>query len=302
MASPEFHELTVPPEASGERLDKVLGAEPGFSRTLARKLIDAGAVFVDGVRTRRAARPVAAGERIRAPRGLPPTSGEDLGPRVLHRDRHLLVVDKPAGVPSAPTPLGVRGTLPDLLKNQLGLRELPRVVHRLDADVSGVLALALDREGARRLTAAFEAGTARKWYRAVVRGALPAPAGTVEAPIARDPARKGRMRVAPGGDPARTDYRDLGEVPGYPGCHALEIRLHTGRTHQIRVHLAHLGCPLVGDRWYGGPRRVADGAGALVAVPRLCLHAARLEIPLGADPSGPLTVFEAPLPELLPPR
>jgi 23S rRNA pseudouridine1911/1915/1917 synthase len=108
------------------------------------------------------------------------------------------------------------------------------------------------------------------------------------------------MRVAPGGDPARTDYRDLGLVPGYPGCRALEIRLHTGRTHQIRVHLAHLGCPLLGDRWYGGRHRVTNAAGQAVPVTRLCLHAARLELPLGGDPGGELAVFEAPLPDFLP--
>lgn len=292
--------VTVPPGAAGERLDRFLGAQPGFSRTLARRLIDAGAVFVQGTRIRRASRPISPGEVIRAPRGLPPLCETSLGPRVLHQDRHLLVVDKPPGVPSAPTPLGVRGTLPELLREQLGLGQLPLVVHRLDRDVSGVMALALTREGARRLTLAFEHKNVRKHYRAIVWGAPPLESGTVEAPLGRDPARRGRMRVAPGGDPARTDFRRLGEVPGYGGCHLLELRLHTGRTHQIRVHLAHLGCPIVGDRFYGGPLRVTDETGRTVAVPRLCLHSARLELPL-ADPDGPLSTFEAPLPELLPP-
>lgn len=299
MAPIETITITVPAEAAGERLDRFLGSQPGFSRTLARKLIDAGAVFVGSARIRRASRPMAAGETIRAPRSLPPVPEVELGPRLLHRDKRFLVVDKPAGVASAPTPLGVRGTLPALLAEQLGLARPPLVVHRLDRDVSGVMALALDREGARRLTRAFEEGQVRKLYRAVVRGAPPQEEGTLDAPIGRDPARRGRMRVAPGGDPARTDYRWLGEVSTYPGLHHLELRLHTGRTHQIRVHLAHLGCPLVGDRFYGGPLRVTDHEGRSVAVPRLCLHSARLELPLGA-PGEALTAFEAPLPELLP--
>lgn len=300
MAPMEMIELTVSLAEAGERLDKVLGAHPALSRTLARKLIDSGAVFVEGRRTHRASRAMAAGERIRVPRELPTLVEVDLVPRLLHRDERLLVVDKPAGIPSAPTPLGVTGTLPALLAQQLGLGRLPLVVHRLDRDVSGVMALALDKEGARRLTAAFQAGSVRKWYHALVAKAPPLEAGTLDAPIGRDPCRRGRMIVSGGGDPARTDYRVTGAVPGYPGCHVLELRLHTGRTHQIRVHLAHLGCPLLGDRWYGGPRRITSLAGKSVPVPRLGLHSLRLELPLG-DPQGPLEVFEAPLPELLPP-
>lgn len=296
----EMIEFTVPQGSAGERLDRVLGAQPGFSRSLARKLIDAGAVFVQGARTRQASRPLGAGERVKAPTGLPPLPEVDLGPRVLYRDRHLLLVDKPAGVPSAPTPLGIRGTLPALVSEQLGLGQLPLVVHRLDRDVSGVMALALSREGARRLTLAFERGLVRKHYLALISGSPPEKEGTVEAPIGRDPARRGRMRIWPGGDAARTGYRCLGAEPGYPSCTRLELRLYTGRTHQIRVHLAHLACPLLGDRFYGGPLRVKDAQGRAVSVPRLCLHSARLELPLGAV-EGPLSCFEAPLPELLPP-
>ncbi|MDY0002258.1 MAG: RluA family pseudouridine synthase [Polyangia bacterium] len=299
MAPIESIELQVPPGAAGERLDRVLGQAEGFSRSLARKLIDAGAVFVNGARTRRASRPMSPGELIRAPRSLPPIPRAELGPRILHRGEGILVVDKPSGVASAPTPLGIRGTLPWLLSEQLGLPALPIVVHRLDLEVSGVMALALDRRGARLLSKAFEGGLARKHYFAIVSGAPPAIEGEVEAPIGKDPGRRGRMRVAPSGDPARTGYRRQGAPSGYQGCEQLSIRLHTGRTHQIRVHLSHLGCPILGDRFYGGPRRVRSAEGSWVTVPRLCLHSHRLELPLGGR-AGELMTFEAPLPELLP--
>jgi RluA family pseudouridine synthase len=215
--------------------------------------------------------------------------------RVLYRDEQLLVVDKPAGVAAAATPQGERGTLPALLARQLGLPRPPHVVHRLDRPVSGVMALALDGAGARAHTAQFESGRARKEYCALVQGAPPRDRGTIEAPIGRDPRRRGRQRVDARGAPARTDYqvRERGSVER--PLSALWLRLHTGRTHQLRVHLAYLGCPILGDALYGGPQQVTTAAGTR-AVTRLCLHAARLTL---EAPDGSLRVFEAPVPEFL---
>lgn len=294
-----FHDFVVGEDiVSGivsQRLDKALGAQEGCSRTMARKLIDAGAVFVNGRRVLRQSSPVRVGDRIRAPQRLPPLPAVVLD-EPLHRDRHVLALNKPVGVPSAPTPLGIRGTLPDLAREQLGLGRRPIVVHRLDADVSGVMVLALDRAGAKRVTSWFTEGKARKWYRALVAGAPPQAQGRIEVGIARDPARSGRMRADGAGDSARTDYRVLGGAP--PGCTALELRLHTGRTHQLRVHLAWLGCPVLGDRWYGGPQVLDGPDGANQPVGRLCLHSQRLEV-AGEGPGGADLVLQTPVPDFL---
>ena len=291
-----FHEFVVTASQQGIRLDKILGAREGCSRTLARKLIDAGAVFVNDRRVRRASQPVEAGDRIRAPDQLPPVLEVDLASRVLHRDAHVLVVDKPAGVPSAPTPLGIRGTLPHMLREQLGLSREPTVVHRLDSGASGVLALALTRTGAQRVSQWFTGKSVEKWYRALVVGSPPASAGTLDWPLARDPGRPGRMRVSPQGAPSRSDYRVLGTPEELTGCTGVSLQLFTGRTHQLRVHLAELGCPVLGDPWYGGRRVLTDPAGRRVTAGRLCLHAHRLLV-TGAGPRGSRLELEAPLPD-----
>jgi RluA family pseudouridine synthase len=278
MSPIRYHEFPASAAEAGHRLDQVLGSRPGCSRSLARRLIDAGAVFVDGRRVKRASLILSAGQQVRAPTALPERVGPQEPIPVLLREAGLLAVIKPVGVPSAPTPLGERGCLPALLAEQLGLRETPIVVHRLDVDVSGVIVLAENRAAARMITAWFTEGRTEKIYHALVRGAPPSVEGEVAAPLGRDPARRGRMRVHPAGDPALTGWRVLREVAGVRDATELEVRLHTGRTHQIRVHLAHLGCPLLGDRWYGGPGSVVAADGRTIAVPRLCLHAHRLRV------------------------
>ncbi len=288
-----FHDFVVGSDIVSQRLDKVLGQRSGCSRTKARKLIDAGAVFVNGRRVVRQSSPVGAGDRIRAPEQLPPLPSVVLG-EPLHRDRHFLALNKPTGVPAAPTPLGIRGTLPELARVQFELKSRPLVVHRLDVDVSGVMVLALNRAGTQRLTGWFTEGKARKFYRALVSGKPPAAQGRIEESIGRDPARAGRMCVHRSGDAARTDYRVLPDLAP-PGCTALELRLHTGRTHQLRVHLAWLGCPVLGDRWYDGPL-VVESEGT--PIPRLCLHSHRLEVS-GGSLKGADLLLEAPVPDFL---
>jgi 23S rRNA pseudouridine1911/1915/1917 synthase len=246
-------------------------------------------VFLEGRRCKQASRPVRRGERVevhleeggRAPAAAAPLDRS----RLLYADEHLAAVDKPAGVPAQPTLASDRGHLPELAARLLGGDVLP--VHRLDRETSGVVVLARTRAAAAALSAAFREGSPVKTYLALCARA-PVPAeGRIDAPLGPDPRRPGRRTVDPGGEPAATAWRTLRRGPG--GEALVEVRPETGRTHQIRVHLAHLGAPLLGDARYGGPRRVLE-----ISIPRVMLHAARLEIRHPA--TGSRLSIEAPLP------
>jgi len=206
--------------------------------------------------------------------------------RLLYADDQLCAVDKPAGVAAQPTLATDRGHLPALVAALLGAEVLP--VHRLDRETSGVVLLARSRAAATALTAAFREGRVEKRYLALCSRAPQPPDGRVEAPLGPDPARPGRRAVREGGEPAATAYRTLRVGPG--GQALVEARPETGRTHQIRVHLAHLGAPLLGDARYGGPRRILE-----LSVPRVMLHARRLEVVHPA--TGARLLLEAPVPE-----
>ena len=280
--------LLVPPADAGRRLDLVIAERGGISRGAARRVLDAGGVFLDGRRCKVFSRGVRPGQRIVVnleERGRVPEPGPGLHPsRLLFSDGYLAVVDKPAGVAAQPTLTTDRGALPELVSALLGAPVLH--VHRLDRDTSGVTLFAASRVVASALSEAFRAGRPVKTYLALTARAPKPPEGRIESPLAKDPSRPGLRRVAPEGDAAITRYRTLANGPG--GA-LVEARPETGRTHQIRVHLAHLGAPLLGDARYGGPRRVGE-----FAVPRVMLHALRLEL------SHPLTgaslAFSAPLP------
>ncbi|HSN90317.1 MAG TPA: RluA family pseudouridine synthase [Anaeromyxobacteraceae bacterium] len=274
---------------AGERLDRFVAARGGISRGLARRALDAGGVFLDGRRCKVAGRALRAGQRVvvnlaEGGRAAASAPGLDRS-RLLHADEHLAAVDKPAGLPSQATLTSDRGTLPDLAARLVG--GAVEVVHRLDRETSGVVVLARTREAAAALAEAFRRGEPEKTYLALCARAPEPPEGRIEAPLGKDPRRAGSRRVARGGDEAATRYRTLAAGPG--GA-LVEARPETGRTHQIRVHLAHLGAPILGDPRYGGPRRAGD-----VEVPRVMLHALRLEI---AHPvTGERLVLEAPVPE-----
>ncbi len=280
--------LAVGPADAGERLDRFIATRGGISRGLARRAIGAGGVFLDGRRCKVSGRLVREGQQVvvnleeggRAARGAAPLERS----RLLYADEHLVAVDKPAGVPAQPTLTSDRGTLPELVASLAG--GPVEIVHRLDRETSGVTVLARTKEAAARLAEAFRTGTPEKTYLALCARVPSPPEGRVDAPIGKDPRRLGLRAVSAAGDPAATRYRTL-----RTGMAALvEARPETGRTHQIRVHLAHLGAPLLGDPRYGGPRRVGD-----VEVPRVMLHAARLEI---AHPvTAARMIFEAPVPE-----
>lgn len=280
--------LVARPADEGERLDRFIAERGAISRGLARRAIEQGGVFLDGRRCKVASKEVRAGYEITVnleEGGRAPGAGLALDrSRLLFADEHLVAVDKPAGVPAQPTLTTDRGTLPLIVSALLGEEVL--LVHRLDRETSGVTVLARTRAAAAALAEAFRTGGPEKTYLALCARAPAPPEGRLEAAIGKDPRRAGLRQVSPGGDAAATRYRTLAT-----GQAALvEAHPETGRTHQLRVHLAHLGAPLLGDPKYGGPRMV--GA---VSVPRVMLHARRLEL---AHPvSGAPMIFEAPVPE-----
>ncbi len=281
--------LAVGPADAGERLDRFIAARGGISRGLARRTLDAGGVFLDGRRCKVSGKLLHAGQEVvvnleEAGRSAPARAVLERS-RLLYADRDLVAVDKPAGVPSQPTLTSDQGTLPELVAALLGAPVT--LVHRLDRETSGVTVLARSAAAAAGLAEAFRTGTPEKTYLALCARAPSPPDGRIDAPLGKDPARAGLRRVDPRGDAAATRYRTLRDGPL---AALVEARPETGRTHQIRVHLAHLGAPLLGDPRYGGPRRVGE-----VAIPRVMLHARRLEIDHPA--TGARLVLEAPLPE-----
>ncbi len=304
------HAVPVTAAHEGERLDRVVAtlAEVG-TRSQAKQLVDAGHVRVDGV-ARKASFVVRAGMRIEVDVATAPSTGivaEALPLRVLYEDAALLAIDKPPGMVVHPAPGARRGTVVNALLHRLGTlagvgaAERPGIVHRLDKDTSGVLVIARTAAALEALARQFRSRTIHKRYVALVHGHVRAASGSIDRPIGRDPRDRKRMSVrAPRGRAAVTRYT---VVERFPGATLLAVAPETGRTHQIRVHLAALGHPIVGDAVYGGRRRgtVRETADALAACPRQALHAqaitfahpttgapVQLEAPLPADLSGVL--------------
>lgn len=281
---------------ASDRLDRAIATRlPELTRSAAQRLIEAGRVWVNGSPVRRPAHRIRPGDRVVV--HIPPPEPMDLVPEpipldILYEDPDVLVIHKPAGMVVHPGAGHTRGTLihailahcPDL--EGVGGVLRPGLVHRLDKETSGVLLVAKNERAYRFLQAQFKARAVRKVYDALVVG-HPPPEGVIEAPIARDPRYRKRMAVVPTGRPARTRYRVVKTYEGRWGRYAwLEVYPETGRTHQIRVHMAYVGYPIVGDAVYG--RRTP------LPCPRLFLHARSLTIrlPSGGDP----VTFEAPLP------
>jgi 23S rRNA pseudouridine1911/1915/1917 synthase len=281
MNGAPFFEIFVDASTAGLRLDKVLATHPQCSRTRGRKLLAKGAVWVDGKRIKIAGRRMKSGQRIRVYHG--PTvqpdvvsAGLPLRRRVIFASEDVIAVNKPAGLCAVPTPADDRWVLSNLLQNALGLEKPLIAVHRIDRDTSGVLVFARHRQAARRLTELQMEGACEKRYRAVCIGRPADKDGLWNWPLAKDPSRGDRRRIAArGGVRAETRYRVLKEDARYPGLFWLELELLTGRTHQIRVHSAHAGCPLVGDSWYGRSKSAApifDRHGVRWRASALCLH------------------------------
>jgi len=275
--------LTIPPEHAGQRLDQTLAALlPEYSRSRLKAWIESGEILVDGA-VRRPRDKVGGGESV----VLAATLSEDTRavaqpiPLVLvHEDKHLIVVDKPAGLVVHPGAGNPDRTLQNaLLALDPALAALPRagIVHRLDKDTSGLLVVARTLPAHTALVRMLGDREVHREYEAVCRGVMTA-GGTVDAPIARHPTDRVRMAVRDGGRESVTHYRVIRRYEGYTH---VRVQLETGRTHQIRVHLAHAGYPIVGDRVYGGRLTLPKGASealrqALRDFPRQALHATRL--------------------------
>ncbi len=255
--------LVVEAAGAGERLDRWLAARvPGLSRARLQALIAGDHVHVGGA-ARKPSHRVAAGERIEVE--IPPLPPEELEPEpialsVVHEDEHVLVVDKPAGLVVHPGAGHARGTLAAAVLAHapgtagVGGPRRPGVVHRLDKDTSGLLVIAKTPLAYESLTAQLTARTVRRVYLAVTHGRLVPAEGVIDKPIGRDPRDRTRMAVRPLGQGRRavTHFRVLERFAEFT---YVEAGLQTGRTHQIRVHLADLGYPIAGDQAYGGRRR-----------------------------------------------
>lgn len=289
----------------GLRLDRALGdLFPSYSRSFLANLVTEGHVRIDGTPAKKASQRVESGQTVTidVPAAAPSTlASQDLPLTVLHEDADVVVIDKPAGLVVHPAAGHADQTLVNALLfhvkdlSGVGGQIRPGIVHRLDKDTSGVMIVAKHDEAHRRLTANWNSERVRKEYVALVYGTPANDRGTVEAPIGRDPRDRKKMAVVPDGRPAATDY-ELAERLRYASL--LRCRLRTGRTHQIRVHMKHLGHPIVGDPLYCGPqwRGIPDKKvqKVLSSLERQMLHAARItfEHPRTAQPM----TFEAPVP------
>ncbi len=283
-------------EEQAGRLDKFLvGCLPGYSRARLQALIRDGQVSVNGKPASKAGQIIEAGAQVVV--CIPPAQPGDLAAEaipleVLFENADLMVVNKPAGMVVHPAPGHAGGTLvnaalahaPDM--EGIGGEVRPGLVHRLDKDTSGLILLAKNDHAQQWLQEQFSRRSVQKAYIALVDGRPPTPRGRIEAPIGRDPLHRKKMTITPEGK-GRAAVSEYATLETFPEHTLLEVHPLTGRTHQIRVHLAFLGCPVTGDTVYG--RRKPS-----LELRRHFLHAHRLTIILPGE-SSPRT-FEAPLP------
>ncbi|WP_428030978.1 RluA family pseudouridine synthase [Ancylobacter sp.] len=311
-------DITVGPEDEGQRLDRVLARHwPELSRTRLQALMAGGKV-------QRAGQPVSGGSakaivgetysiEVPAPEAAAPVA-QDIPLDIVYEDEHLIVIDKPAGMVVHPAPGNADGTLVNALLyhcgdslSGIGGVKRPGIVHRLDKDTSGLIVVAKNDRAHKRLAAQFadhgRTGPLERAYLAFVWGVPDLPSGTVDAPLARHPVARERIAVRTGGRFAITHWQRLAsyaDTQGRPIAALVECQLETGRTHQIRVHMAHVGHPLLGDSIYSGGQRtrahrLGEPAGAaLEALGRQALHAARLGFEHPA--TGEFLLFESELP------
>lgn len=279
----------------GARLDRYVADQlPDLSRATVQSLIDAGNVLVDEQQRKPKFR-VTPGQTITV--DLPPTAPDEILPdaiplEVVYEDDDIIVIDKPAGMVVHPAPGHPRGTLANALVARIpeiavGGTNRPGIVHRLDKETSGLIVAAKSDRGRTALVSQWDTRSVEKTYLALVAGVIDEEEATVDAPIGRDPKNRQRMAVVRSGREAITHFR---VIERFPNATLIEVTIETGRTHQIRVHLAFTGYPIVGDAVYGKPRP------GLPALERQFLHASGLGFTL---PDGRPVHFEAPLPEEL---
>jgi 23S rRNA pseudouridine1911/1915/1917 synthase len=297
MADRTIH-LTA--DSAGERIDRYLAhAIPDLSRSQIQRLMEDGFVTVNRAPISKASHKLTVGDEIAIT--IPPPAPSHLAPEtiplnVVYEDDDVIVIDKPAGMVVHPAAGHPGGTLvnavlahdPDL--EGVGDEQRPGLVHRLDKDTSGLIVVAKNDRAHRHLQAQFKEREAHKLYLALVIGQPPSPTGRIEAPIGRDPKNRQRMAVTreAAGREAVTVYRT---VESFDRFTLLEAEPKTGRTHQIRVHLTFVGCPIAGDSLYSTPRTVNVN---LPGLHRQFLHAAALALTL---PSGAVRAFKSPLPD-----
>lgn len=291
----EAETFLVTPDEAGTRLDQFCQTQlEGFSRSRCQALIEAEQVRVND-------KPAKASQKLKAGEAVtilvpPPVEAEvkpeNLPLEVVYQDADMVVVNKPQGMVVHPAPGASSGTLVNALLHHIkdlsgiGGVARPGIVHRLDKDTSGVMVVAKNDRAHHALAHQIGEKTALRQYWAVIRGAMPEEEGRIDAPIARHPVHRKKMAVVEGGRHAATRWKTL---ETYKGFSLVELTLETGRTHQIRVHLAYLGHPVVGDPVYGGdvtlPVKLAGQA----------LHARRLRLRLPS--TGEEMTFEAEPPE-----
>jgi 23S rRNA pseudouridine1911/1915/1917 synthase len=275
----------VTPEETGQRLDVFLVAQlPALSRSRIKSLMDDGRIEVDGA-ARKASHHVQSGEvvTLEIPKEQPPgVEAEPIPLDVLYEDADVAVVNKPAGMIVHPGSGVTAGTMVAALLDRFGAAGLstvggplrPGIVHRLDKETSGAIVIARSDAAHQKLVADFRDRLVQKTYVALLHGKIKGEAGTIELPVARDLRRRSRMTARRReGREARTDWRARLRLDGFV---LVDADLHTGRTHQIRVHFAALGCPVVGDTVYGAPRQERIAKELLAALERNFLHSARL--------------------------
>lgn len=273
----ERFEQVVPVQAAGQRLDSFAAEQPEWklSRSAAQQLIEKGGILCDGKKAAKNTK-LKAGQSITVeiPDAVPLDAvAQDIPLNIVYEDEHLLVVNKPKGMVVHPAAGNPDGTLVNALlhhcKGQLSgiggvLR--PGIVHRIDKDTSGLLVVAKDDVTHEGLSAQMAVHSVKRQYQAVVYGGFKEPEGFVEAPIGRSKNDRKKMGIVPDGKYAYTAYRQLAS---YPGFSHIECQLKTGRTHQIRVHMASIGHPLAGDAVYG-PKN------CITVLNGQCLHAKTL--------------------------
>jgi 23S rRNA pseudouridine1911/1915/1917 synthase len=298
------HSFTVPSDLEGTRLDRCIAElNPAWTRSRARQLIDHGLVSLNAAPCKPSTR-VRAGDRVEVAEPPPKpldVEAEDIPLSVIHEDADVLVIDKPAGLVIHPAAGNPSGTLVNALLHHcrdlsgIGGVERPGIVHRLDKDTTGIMVVAKSDRAHLALSIAFRRHTIRKTYLAACYGTPKDAEGVVEAPIDRHPRHRQEMAVVARGRPSRTLYR---VEEDFGGTSFVSCRPVTGRTHQIRVHMAHIGHAIVGDPLYAGRqwRNLADPKIQTTCrnFPRQALHASRIAFqhPVTNDE----VEFEAPLP------
>jgi 23S rRNA pseudouridine1911/1915/1917 synthase len=288
-----FVELHPTRDNLGTRLDRYVADQlPDLSRGTVQGLIESGRVRVDGQQRKPKFR-MTPGEVVSVE--IPPPQVDEIQPdpiplSIVYEDADVIVVDKPAGMVVHPAPGHPRGTLANALLAHVpgisvGGSQRPGIVHRLDKDTSGLIVAAKTDRGRTALVTQWESRSVEKTYLALVSGSVADEEAIIDAPIGRDPKNRQRMAVVRSGRPAVTQFR---VVERFPDATLLEVSIETGRTHQIRVHLAFIGHPVVGDQVYGRARLTDPH------LDRQFLHASALGIRL---PNGEALRLEAPLPD-----